>query len=119
MLYIGNFPPETRTEHILAVFTESGFELTSLEVLWIDGTSTFVAVKDAGAAEEIIPRLVLPEGNAWVVKTYDAFKNPPAAVAVVAPSDGAGAAPEGGVEASVQTDGGAAVEPAEKRMRTA
>jgi len=124
IVHVANFPPETtRTEHILACFTDGGVELTSLEVLWIDGTSTFVAVKGADTAEDIIPKLVLPEGNTWVVQSYEAFKNPPAPAAAAVPEEPAAAAAAavpmdvGATEVGVQTDDGATEDHAEKRLR--
>jgi hypothetical protein len=44
LLHLSKFDSEVKNDGILKVFTNAGYVLTTLEVLWIDGTSTFVSI---------------------------------------------------------------------------
>ena len=102
LIFVGSFGESTKTEHIVDCCVTAGYELTTLEVLWIDGTSTFVAINTTDSAAEIVQKLtanLLPERKEWVVQTYDDYKNPKP---VVAEGDDAGVemAVEGTTEGS-------------------
>lgn len=104
LIYLGNFDLETKTEHIVACCVDAGYALTSLEVLWIDGSSTFVAVNTTDSPAEIVRKCKenVPEGKGeWVVQTYNEYKNPAPAV-----SD---AAVDVAVEAAVDAEAGVAM----------
>ena len=81
LLHIGNFSPDTKMDTILQVFVVGGYELTSLSMSWIDGTSTFMGINTLDTPEEVKTKITVPDG--WVVKSYEEFSVPPIATDVV------------------------------------
>lgn len=73
LLYLGDFAADTKNDAVLQIFTLAGYQMNQLEVMWIDGTSTFVSINTPEPANEIIPKISLPTG--WVLKTYEQFVN--------------------------------------------
>eukprot|EP00596_Hydrurales_sp_CCMP1899_P000518 CAMPEP_0119039126 /NCGR_PEP_ID=MMETSP1177-20130426/8452_1 /TAXON_ID=2985 /ORGANISM="Ochromonas sp, Strain CCMP1899" /LENGTH=545 /DNA_ID=CAMNT_0007002611 /DNA_START=63 /DNA_END=1700 /DNA_ORIENTATION=+ len=92
LLHISNFSVDTKTETILGVFTSADYELNKLDVTWIDGTSTFIAVNTSETAEGIINKVTVPQG--WEVKTFEEYQR----LEGLPPSEGSEAAMTVGVD---------------------
>jgi CAF1 family ribonuclease len=73
LLHLGHFATETKNDAVLQIFTLAGYEMNQLEVMWIDGSSTFVSIDTAELADEIVSKVSLPTG--WVLTTYEQFVN--------------------------------------------
>ena len=80
LIHLGDFGSDTKNDAILKVFTDAGYALNSIEVLWIDGTSTFVTIDASELYEEIKLKVSLPTG--WRLRSYEEYINPPVEVAV-------------------------------------
>jgi hypothetical protein len=72
LLYVAKFSGDTKTEAIVNTFTSAGYPLTSIEVHWIDGESTFVSVNTADGPETIIPSLKFPTD--WEIISYEDYE---------------------------------------------
>ena len=81
LIHINNFSPDTKMETILKIFVTGGYELSSLSMSWIDGTSTFMEINTLDTPEEIISKIVVPDG--WVFKSYEEFSAPSLAIELV------------------------------------
>ena len=73
-------------DSILQIFITAGYMLTSLNMTWIDGSSTFMEVNTADSPEEILLKVLPPEG--WLLRSYEEYIKPVAADVVTAVSDG-------------------------------
>jgi CAF1 family ribonuclease len=71
LVHLSNFGADTKNDAVLAIFTAAGYELNTLEVSWIDGTSLFVAVNSTESGEDILSKVVLPTD--WALQTYAQF----------------------------------------------
>jgi hypothetical protein len=95
IVYIGGFETFTKTDAIIQLFTSSGFELTTLEVIWIDGQSTFVVVNTTETPESVIAKLRGNVNSTWSLKTYEEYKaDSAAATAAVASESPSGSGAE-------------------------
>ena len=54
---MSKFPAKIDTNGLLKPFTESGFEVTDLEAMWIDDFGAFVVVKIETSPEDIISKI--------------------------------------------------------------
>lgn len=68
LLLVSNFSPDTKMDTILQVFVTSGYELNSLSMSWIDGTSTFMEINTQDSVEEAKRKITLPDG--WILNSY-------------------------------------------------
>lgn len=73
LVHLGDFAADTKNDAVLQIFTLAGYQMNQLEVMWIDGTSTFVSIDTSETANEIISKISLPTG--WVLSTYEEFSN--------------------------------------------
>ena len=74
LVHLSNFGADTKNDSVLSVFTAAGYELNTLEVSWIDGTSVFVAVNSTDTAENVLSKVLLPPN--WALQTYAQFVTP-------------------------------------------
>jgi hypothetical protein len=81
LVHLSNFGADTKNDAVLAIFTAAGYELNTLEVSWIDGTSVFVAVNSIDSGEDILSKVILPSD--WALQTYAQFSTGAVAVAEV------------------------------------
>ena len=85
LLHLGQFASDTKNDAILAIFTAAGYQMNQLEVLWIDGTSTFVSVNTPELADEILSKIALPDG--WSLRSYERYISDKAVVTMSASLD--------------------------------
>lgn len=58
-----DFPELTSTDAILQVFTAAGYSVGELEVLWIDGVSTYIHIDSITNSDSLAERVIsVPEG---------------------------------------------------------
>jgi hypothetical protein len=73
LLHLGDFAADTKNDSVLQIFTLAGYQMNQLEVMWIDGSSTFVSIDTIEPADDIISKVSLPTG--WMLRTYEQFVN--------------------------------------------
>lgn len=73
LVYIANFPLNTTNDDIIKLFEKVSIQKTSLDLIWIDGSSLIVDVDVGSDIEQLLESLKPNDG--WLVDGYWKFKN--------------------------------------------